>query len=714
MGREQFLHRTGLGAGTAGNHLQLLEGHRHSPRVLSGRLQEFVAVIVGLALLFLGVLGVQDGISDGTELGVGEDRGGLAGGGQPFEGGARQELRAHLFLGVLEGDMADLMADDPKQFVVRHDVHDPGIDPDAAVGAGERIDLLLLINLEVQRNAVHGIQSLREVAEPLRVGVAFRQDPALGIKLGNVLMDIGLYLFVGKGQGLSGNHSALEGAGRVERFGAGDEQQRAGCKSKESFHHTANIKQIYEELIIFVDVKRKRRMKIIIEGAGQVGSHLAKMLSHEGGDITVIDDNEGRLQKLSSTADVVTIVGDPSSVRVLRDAGCTRADLFIAVNPSTTQAVNIVSALLAKRLGSKRVIARIEDEAYLLPENKLMFKDMGIDMLFYPEKIASDEIIDLLKHTASTDSMDFARGKLQLVVFRLDDDSPILDMNVAEFTAAMEATSAQAQLRIIAIARKGETIIPKFDTKFNYNDHLYIIAKREGVPTIMKFLGKDNIEVNKVMILGGSEIGEMVAAQLSSQQLEAVKLIEIDKDRCRELSEKLPSDVIVANGDCRNSDFLVEEGVREYDALVAVTGNDEANILACVVAKKFGVARTIAQVENLEYVRLAEDMGVDAVINKKLITAGRIFKFTLSDKVRFVRYMSGTDAEVLEYTAAPNSKVTKGALKDIGFPRNAIIGGVIRGSESFIAVGDTRIEPYDRVAVFALPETVKEVDRFFK
>jgi trk system potassium uptake protein TrkA len=455
-------------------------------------------------------------------------------------------------------------------------------------------------------------------------------------------------------------------------------------------------------------------MKIIIEGAGQVGSHLAKMLSHEGGDITVIDDNEGRLQKLNSTADVVTVVGDPSSVTVLRDAGCARADLFIAVNPFTTQTVNIVSALLAKRLGSKRVIARIEDEAYLLPENKLMFKDMGIDMLFYPEKIASDEIIDMLKHTASTDSMDFARGKLQLVVFRLDDDSPILDMKVAEFTAAMEAASAQAQLRIIAIARKGETIIPKFDTKFNYNDHLYIIAKREGVPTIMKFLGKDNIEVNKAMILGGSEIGEMVAAQLSSQQLETVKLIEIDKDRCRELSEKLPSDVIVANGDCRNSDFLVEEGIREYDALVAVTGNDEANILACVVAKKFGVARTIAQVENLEYVRLAEDMGVDAVINKKLITAGRIFKFTLSDKVRFVRYMSGTDAEVLEYTAAPNSKVTKGALKDIGFPRNAIIGGIIRGSESFIAVGDTRIEPYDRVAVFALPETVKEVDRFFK
>ena len=455
-------------------------------------------------------------------------------------------------------------------------------------------------------------------------------------------------------------------------------------------------------------------MKIIIEGAGQVGSHLAKMLSHEGGDITVIDDNEARLRQLTTTADVVTVLGDPSSITVLRDAGCAKADLFIAVNPSTTQTVNIVSALLAKRLGSKRVIARIDDEAYLLPENKLMFKDMGIDMLFYPEKIASDEIIDMLKHTASTDSMDFARGKLQLVVFRLDDDSPALDMKVAEFTAAMAAASTEAQLRIIAIARKGETLIPKFDTRFAYNDHLYIIAKREGIPAILKFLGKDDIEVDKVMILGGSEIGEMVAAQLARQQLDAVKIIDIDKQRCRELTEKLPVEVIVANGDGRNSDFLVEEGIRDYDALVSVTGNDEANILACVVAKKFGVSRTVAQVENLEYVRLAEDMGVDVVINKKLITAGRIFKFTLSDKVRFVRYMSGTDAEVLEYTAAPDSKVTKGLLKDIQFPRNAIIGGVIRGSDSFIAVGDTRIEPYDRVAVFALPEAVKEVDRFFK
>ncbi|MBQ2102973.1 MAG: Trk system potassium transporter TrkA [Bacteroidales bacterium] len=454
-------------------------------------------------------------------------------------------------------------------------------------------------------------------------------------------------------------------------------------------------------------------MKIIIEGAGEVGSHLAKMLSHEANDIVVIDTDAARIAKLSATTDVVSIQGDPTSIAVLRKAGAETADLLVAVNPNVPQAVNIISAMLAKKIGTKRVTARVNDLAYMNPENKLMFKDMGVDLLFYPEKIACDEIIDLLKHTASTDSMDFARGKLQLVVFKVEEDSPILDMKVAEFTAAVAADSAETQFRIIAIARRDETVIPKFDTKFKYMDHLYIMSKREGIANLMRFLGKNNVDVSSVMILGGGQIGAMVAGQLA-RQIDDIKLIEIDRNRAQYLAENLPSNVNVVCGDGRNSDFLVEEAIKEYDAFVAVTGNDEANILACVVARKFGLERTIAEVESIEYLRLAEEMGVDAVINKKLITAGRIFKFTLSDKVRFVKYMSGTDAEVLEYTAAPDSKVTRGTLKEIDFPRNAIIGGVIRGGESFIAVGNTRIEPYDRVAVFALPEAVKDVDKFFK
>ena len=455
-------------------------------------------------------------------------------------------------------------------------------------------------------------------------------------------------------------------------------------------------------------------MKIIIEGAGEVGAHLAKMLSREGGEVTVIDDDPSRIAKLNVTADVVTVTGEPSSISMLKSAGAQNADLFIAVNPHKPQSVNVISALLAKRLGTKRVIARVDDPEYLSPENKLMFKDIGLDTMFCPEKTAADEIIDLLRHTAAMDSLDFARGKLQLSVFKIDDESPLLDMKVAEFTAVMTEKDPLAQFRIIAISRHGETLIPKFDTHFKYMDNLYIIARREGMAALNKFLGKENLDVKSVMILGGSRIGEMVAAQLSGKHLDQVKIVDYDLARCRELSDNLPDGVTVAHGDARNSDFLVEENIKEFDAVVAVTGNDEANILCCVVAKKFGVSRAIAQVENLEYLRLAEEMGVDAVINKKIITAGRIFKFTLSDKVRFVRYMSGTEAEVLEYTVAPDSKITRSALKDMEFPRNAIIGGVIRGSDSFIAVGNTHIEAYDRVAVFALPDAVKEVDKFFK
>ena len=452
-------------------------------------------------------------------------------------------------------------------------------------------------------------------------------------------------------------------------------------------------------------------MKIVIAGAGAVGSHLAKMLNNETNEVTVIDERQDRLDALTAVTDVVTVEGNPSAIHILNEAGVPDADLFIAVNPSESQDVNIVSAMLAKKLGSKKVTARINNEEYLSYENKYLFTEMGIDLLFYTEKIAAGEIVDLLKRTATTDSLEFARGKLQVAVFKLEEESELIGMNMAEFSA-VAATEGQ-KFRVVAISRNDETIIPKFDTKFKYHDLVFIISKREGMNILMKYIGKENIEVKNLMILGGSPIGTMVAKQLS-KQMESIKLIEMNKQKCVDLSEEMPSNVMIVNGDGRNSDMLLEEAIREYDAFVAVTNNSETNILACVAAKSLGVPRTIAEVENLEYIKLAESMGVDAVINKKLITAGRIFKFTLSSKVRFIKYMSGTKAEVLEYIVSPGSAITKSTLMEMDFPKNAIVGGVIRGNESFIAVGDTQIQAYDRVAVFALPEAVKEVDKFFK
>lgn len=452
-------------------------------------------------------------------------------------------------------------------------------------------------------------------------------------------------------------------------------------------------------------------MKIVIAGAGEVGSHLAKMLSGEANDITVIDSRQERLDVLSATTDVITVLGNPSAINVLQEAGVANADLFIAVYPSDSQDVNIVSAMLAKKLGSKKATARIDNEEYLSYENKYLFTEMGIDLMFYPEKIAAGEIVDLLKRTASTDSMDFARGKLQIAVFKLEESSALLGMTMAEFSTV--ATQQGHSFRVVAISRGNDTIIPRFDTKFKYHDLVFIISKRDGMEMLMKYIGKRDVEIKNVMILGGSPIGEIVARQMS-KQMDTVKLIEMNKEKCLELSEKLPDNVIVVNGDGRNSDMLIEESIKDFDAFVAVTNSSETNILACVAAKRLGITRTIAEVENLEYIRLAESMGVDAIINKKLITAGRIYKFTLSNKVRFIKYMSGTNAEVLEYIVAPDTAITKRMLKDMNFPKNAIIGGIIRGNEAIIAVGDTQIQAYDRVAVFALPEAVKEVDRFFR
>ena len=240
-----------------------------------------------------------------------------------------------------------------------------------------------------------------------------------------------------------------------------------------------------------------------------------------------------------------------------------------------------------------------------------------------------------------------------------------------------------------------------------------MVSKRDAVGTLNALFGKSNINIGSAMIIGGNATAAMLARSLDRSGVR-VKLVERDRERCIELSEKLPSSVEVVIGDGRNSDFLFEEGIQGYDAFIALTSSDESNVLSCVVAKKFGVARTVAEVENMEYIKLAEEMGVDNVINKKLLTAGRIFRLTLSGKARFVHYMTGTNAEVIEYTVVPGSAITKGPIKDIDFPENAIIGGVIRRNEAIIAVGDTVIEAYDRVAVFALPQSIREIDKFFR
>lgn len=447
-------------------------------------------------------------------------------------------------------------------------------------------------------------------------------------------------------------------------------------------------------------------MRIVVAGAGEIGSHLAKMLSQERHDITVISDNEKRLNALAEECDIVTILGTPTSIENLMKAGVSNADLFIAVSPEHEQDINIVSAILAKKLGAKKVTARINNREYLRNENKILFTEMGIDSLFCPESIAATEILDILKQNSASEFMTYGHGKLQLIVYKLEEGSPLINHTVADLKG-----DYRAFLRSVAISRDNVTIIPKSATKFKLNDQVYIISKKEGIDKAMSLSGRDMVRINNLMILGGGRIGEIIARSLE-KRVESIKLIDIKPERCEYLSESLDRTLVI-NGDGRDSDLLIDEGLKDIDALVAVTSSSETNILSCIIAKRLGVPRVLAEIENLEYIKLAEEMRIDSVINKKLITAGRIYRLTMSNKVRSIKVLNGTDAEVLEFIVNTDSKITKGKLRDIDIPENVIIGGYIRGNESYIADGNSEIKPYDQVVVFANPDAVSEVDKLF-
>lgn len=445
-------------------------------------------------------------------------------------------------------------------------------------------------------------------------------------------------------------------------------------------------------------------MNIIIVGAGEVGTHLATMLAKEYHDVVVIDPDAEMLSNLAATTDVITFQGSATSINVLKEANIKKADLFIAVAHS--EETNIVSATLAKRLGAKKVIARIDKNEYLQPNNKEIFLNLGIDSLIYPERLAAREVITLLGQTSSTEFVDFSGGKLSLVVFRLEEDSPVIDSTLLQATKSLQ----NLEYRAVAISREGETIIPRGSDQFKYNDLVYVIANQSGIKNMMEYSGKKNIDVNNLMVLGGSRIAIQITNELEKSM--NVKIIEVDKDKSQKLAGQFKN-ALVINGDGRNTDLLIEEGLPYMDAFVAVTGNSETNILSCIVAKRMGVKKTIAEIENINYIRLAESIGVDTVINKKLITASRIFRYTMSTDVSTIKCLTGSDAEVLEFIVKPGSPVTKGRLKEISFPKDAIIGGVVRGDSAFIAKGDSEIKPYDRVVVFALPSAIHKIGKFF-
>ena len=446
-------------------------------------------------------------------------------------------------------------------------------------------------------------------------------------------------------------------------------------------------------------------MNIIIAGDGEVGFHLAKMLQDENHDITIVDPHEDLLKMLESNTDILTIIGDSSNPKVLQDAHVNKADLLISVLHE--QETNLLTAAVGKKLGAKRTIARVSNPAYLYKSKKDLFQSLGIDEIVSPEIIAADDIIDLLKMAAATETFNFSHGLLSLFMLKLEKNAYVIGKTLTEI--AIE--NPDLKFRAIAIYRNSKAFIPTGDDVFMANDLAYVITKPEGIPQLLKLGAKQQIEVKDIMIVGGGRIGRRTAQKLEKNH--NIKLIENDKTRCELLAEDLDKTLII-NGDARDIELLESEDIENMDAFIAVTNNTETNIMTCLHARKLGAKKTIALVEIIDYIDIAQSVGIDTIINKKLISASYISRFTHSAEISMLKCLSGIDAEVIELKAQSKSPVTKKLIKELNIPEGSFIGGIVRNKQGFIATGDFQIKENDKVVVFAFPRAISKVEKLFK
>ncbi|MFZ8961303.1 MAG: Trk system potassium transporter TrkA [Flavobacteriaceae bacterium] len=448
-------------------------------------------------------------------------------------------------------------------------------------------------------------------------------------------------------------------------------------------------------------------MKIVIAGGGEVGFHLAKLLSFESLDITLIDTDKERLNYAESHLDIRALRGDAMSLRVMEEAQVSKSDLFIAV--TAEEAVNITVCVLAKQLGSKRTIARISNIELIKAKEKISFKDIGVDELISPEELAAAEIQQLLDQSAFSNSYEFESGALTLIGTRLEGDVPFVGKNVKEAASIFP----DVHFMPIAIQRKGtqNTLIPRGDTCFEVDDTVFFITLKEGVEELYKLTGKTKASIKNVMILGGGRIGYNTARDLCDKKFN-VTLIEKNKKKAFEIADSLPN-VLVIHGDGRNVELLEEENLSSTDAFISVTENSETNIMSCLMAYSKKVKKTIALVENTDYFQLSHSIGIDTLINKKLLTANTIFRYIRRGEVVDMTTLNNLNAEILEFVVNPNSKVANYRIKDIDFPRTAIIGGVIHDGKGIIALGDYQIKALDRIVVCCLPRSIKRIEQLF-
>ena len=448
-------------------------------------------------------------------------------------------------------------------------------------------------------------------------------------------------------------------------------------------------------------------MKVIIAGAGEVGFHLAKLLSYESHNIVLIDVDKDRLAYADKNLDIKTIYGDATSLSLLNSANVSQTDLLISV--TSDQSTNITICVISKQLGAKKTIARVSNPEFIDCKDKLNIKQLGIDEMISPEHLAAEEIMLLLSQSAFIDTYEFDEGVLTMIGLDLSENAPFVDLTVKEAADYYPGLHFMP----IAIQRHGTqyTLIPRGDTKFYKKDRVYFVTDKSGVDELYKLSGTYKHQIKNVMILGGSNIGRSLAQKLCNQKFK-VKLIEKDHEKALEIADMLPKTLVInANG--HNVDVLEDEQISEMDAFISVTENSETNIMSCLVANSKNVRKTIALVENMDYFQLSQSIGINTLVNKKLIAANNIFRYIRKGDIVALTKLNNLNAELLEFEVKTDCKICDTKIADIKIPRTSIIAGVIRDGEGIIALGDFTIKAGDRVLVCALPMSIHKVEKLF-
>ena len=444
-------------------------------------------------------------------------------------------------------------------------------------------------------------------------------------------------------------------------------------------------------------------MKIVIAGAGEVGTHLARMLSKENHDIVLLDNDPEKLAQISREVDLMTVTGSAHSFSDLKETGLNKAELFIAV--TTSEERNVLACTMATYLGVGRTIARINNAEYLLQRYREKLKNMGVHELIYPESLAAKEIVSSVKLTGTRQYFEFSGGKLILMGIKIRENAPIVNHTLVELGPVLK------EIMAVAITREHENIIPGGKDRIMNGDIVYFVTNRATQKHLFELTGKELFEVKNIMFLGGSRIAQKTIEKLGDNY--RIKVIEESRERCNLLADQFEN-ILVINGDGRNLDLLQEEGLARMDAFIATTGSSEVNLLSCHLAKSVGIKRTVAEVENFALINTAEGMDIGAIVNKKLIAASYIYRFTLNAEISNVKCLTSSDAEVFEFIARAGTRITQKPVRELDFPADAKLGGIIRGEQGFVVSGDTQIQEGDKVVVFTLPSGIKKLEKFFK